>query len=99
MNLDGGAIPIVMNNDREAIQLAVKTVVRVKPENCRIVRIRNTLELAQIQVSEPMLAEVRARPEIFQIASPANAFVFDAAGRVAPLPFVHEESTLKTAAR
>jgi hypothetical protein len=99
MNLDGGAIPIVMNNDREAIQLAVKTVVRVKPENCRIVRIRNTLELAQIQVSEPMLAEVRARPEIFQIASPANAFVFDAAGRVAPLPSVHEESTLKTAAR
>jgi hypothetical protein len=99
MNLDGGAIPIVMNNDREAIQLAVKTVGRVKPENCRIVRIRNTLELAQIQVSEPMLAEVRARPEIFQIASPANAFVFDAAGRVAPLPSVHEESTLKTAAR
>lgn len=99
MNLDGGAIPIVMNNDREAIQLAVKTVVRVKPENCRIVRIRNTLELAQIQVSEPMLAEVRARPELFQIASPANAFVFDAAGRVAPLPSVHEESTLKTATR
>lgn len=99
MNLDGGAIPIVMNNDREAIQLAVKTVVRVKPENCRIVRIRNTLELAQIQVSEPMLAEVRARPEVFQIASPANAFTFDAAGRVAPLPSVHDESTLKAAAR
>ncbi|HVY05265.1 MAG TPA: lactate racemase domain-containing protein [Burkholderiales bacterium] len=99
MNLDGGAIPIVMNNDREAIQLAVKTVVRVKPENCRIVRIRNTLELAQIQVSEPMLAEVRAHPEQFQIASPAAPFAFDAEGRVAPLPSAHEESTLKTAVR
>ena len=99
MNLDGGAIPIVMNNDREAIQLAVKTVVRVKPENCRIVRIRNTLELAHIQVSEPLLAEVRTRPEQFQIASPANPFAFDAAGRVTPLPSAHEESTLKTAAR
>ena len=30
MNLDGGAIPMVMNTEQEAIQLAVKTVVRVK---------------------------------------------------------------------
>jgi hypothetical protein len=99
MNLDGGAIPIVMNTEREAIQLAVKTVVRVKPENCRIVRVRNTLELSQIQVSEPLLAEVRARPEHFQIASPAAAFAFDGEGRLAPLPSAHEPSTLATAAR
>ncbi|MEO8158239.1 MAG: lactate racemase domain-containing protein [Betaproteobacteria bacterium] len=99
MNLDGGAIPIVMNTEREAIALAVKTVVRVKPENCRIVRIRNTLELAQIQVSEPLLAEVRARPEQFQIASPAAAFAFDASGRLAPLPSAHDPSTLAAAAR
>jgi hypothetical protein len=99
MNLDGGAIPIVMNTERDAIALAVKTVVRVKPENCRIVRIRNTLELAQIQVSEPLLAEVRARPEQFQIASPAAAFAFDAAGRLAPLLSAHDPSTLAAAAR
>jgi Lactate racemase N-terminal domain len=99
MNLDGGAIPMVMNTEREAIQLAVKTVVRVKPENCRIVRIRNTLDIAQIQVSEPLLAEVRSRPEQFQIASPAAALVFDAEGRLAPLPSAHEPSALAAAAR
>jgi hypothetical protein len=99
MNLDGGAIPIVMNTDQEAIQLAVKTVVRVKPQDCRIVRIRNTLELSAIQVSEPMLAEVRAHPELFQIASPAAALAFDAQGRLAPLPSAHEASTLAAAAR
>ncbi len=99
MNLDGGAIPIVMNTEREAIQLAVKTVVRVKPENCRIVRIRNTLELSRIQVSEPLLGEVRARPEHFQIVSPAASFAFDAQGRLAPLPSAHEPSTLAAAAR
>ncbi len=99
MHLDGGAIPIVMNTEREAIQLAVKTVVRVKPENCRIVRIRNTLDIAQIQVSEPLLAEVRSRPEQFQIASPAAALVFDAEGRLAPLPSAHEPSALAAAAR
>jgi hypothetical protein len=99
MNLDGGAIPIVMNTEREAIQLAVKTVVRVKPENCRIVRIRNTLDIAQIQVSEPLLGEVRSRPEQFQVASPAAAFTFDAEGRLPPLASAHAPSTLAAAAR
>ena len=99
MNLDGGAIPIVMNTEREAIQLAVKTVVRVKPGNCRIVRIRNTLDIAQIQVSEPLLGEVRSRPEHFQITSPAVAFGFDAEGRLPILPSAHEASTLAAAAR
>lgn len=99
MNLDGAAIPIVMNNDREAIQLAVKTVVRVKPQDCRIVRIRNTLELSQIQVSEPMLADVRAHPEQFQIGSPAATWSFDAEGRVTLMPSVHDEPNMAAAAR
>jgi len=85
MNLDGAAIPIIMNSDREAIALAVKTVVRVKPEDCRIVRIRNTLDLGEIEVSEPMLAEVKARPENFRIISPARPFMFDHDGTLAPL--------------
>jgi len=85
MNLDGAAIPLIMNTDHDAIALAVKTVVRVKPEDCRIVRIRNTLDLAEIEVSEPMLAEVKARPECFRIVSPAKTFTFDNAGQLAPL--------------
>ncbi|MGD8477025.1 MAG: hypothetical protein PVI98_07750, partial [Burkholderiales bacterium] len=85
MSLGGAAIPIIMNSDKDAIALAVKTVVRVKPENCRIVRIRNTLNLAEIEVSEPMLAEVKARPEAFRIISPAQPFSFDQDGTLAPL--------------
>lgn len=94
MNLDGAAIPMVMNTDQDAIRLAVKTVVRVKPRDCRIVRIRNTLELAQIQVSEPLLAQVRARPDRFQIAGPAAALAFDANGQIRPLPSGQEPLTL-----
>ena len=99
MNLDGGAIPMVMNTEQEAIQLAVKTVVRVKPQDCRIVRIRNTLELANIQVSEPMLAEVRASGDRLQIAAPPAAFAFDKQGRLAPFPSAHEWSTVAAAVR
>src|SRR5258708_36894975 len=99
MNLDGGAIPMVMNTEREAIQLAVKTVVRVKPRDCRIVRIRNPLDLAPLQVSEPMLAEVRTRPGRFQIASPAAPWVFDPQGGLVPFPAVGEPSALAAGAR
>jgi hypothetical protein len=84
-NLDGAAIPMIMNNDREAIALAVKTVVRVKPHACRIVRIRNTLQLGEILVSEPMLAEVRRQPEKFEVIGEPGALQFDAQGDLAPM--------------
>jgi hypothetical protein len=84
-NLDGAAIPIVMNNDHDAIALAVKTVVRVKPEDCRVVRVRNTLHLSEIEVSAPMLAEVKAQPERFEIVGPTHPWTFDAQGNLAPL--------------
>jgi hypothetical protein len=84
-NLDGAAIPMIMNSDREAIALAVKTVVRVKPQDCRMVRIRNTLQVAEIQVSEPMLAEIAGQPERFELVSGPAPFAFDANGTLAPL--------------
>jgi Lactate racemase N-terminal domain len=82
-NLDGAAIPIVMNTDREAIGLAVKTVVRVKPQDCRIVRIKNTLLLSEIQVSEPLLDLVGRRPDRFEVTSTPAPFAFDANGALA----------------
>jgi hypothetical protein len=84
-NLDGAAIPMIMNDDHDAIALAVKTVVRVKPQDCRIVRIRNTLQLGEIQVSEPMLAEVRAQPDKFEVLGEAAPLQFDSHGALAPL--------------
>lgn len=84
-NLDGAAIPIVMNNDRDAVALAVKTVVRVKPQDCRIVRIRNTLHLSEIEVSEAMLPEVRIRPDAFELLGAPHAWPFDAQGNLPPL--------------
>jgi hypothetical protein len=83
-NLDGAAIPMVMNTDRDAIALAVKTVVRVKPQDCRIVRVKNTLHLSEIQVSEPLLELVRSQPERFHLVSDPAPFAFDANGTLAP---------------
>ena len=99
MNLDGAALPLVMNNDREAIALAVKTVVRTRPQDCRIVHIRNTLDLAEIQVSEPMLAEVKAATERFQIVSPAGPLQFDVNGNLVPLAPSHQRSAAAAGGR
>jgi hypothetical protein len=83
--LDGGVIPMIMNTDEDAIRLAVKTVVRVKPQDCKIVRIRNTLELVDIHVSEPLMAQVRANPAQFSVVGQPEALKFDAKGNLYPM--------------
>jgi hypothetical protein len=90
--LDGGCVPMIMNTDQEAIQLAVKTVVRVKPQDCKVVRIRNTLELTDIHVSEPLLAQVRANPAQFEIVGAPEALRFDTKGNLYPMLARHHEA-------
>lgn len=89
--LDGGAIPIIMNTDQEAIQLAVKTVVRVKPQDTKIVRIANTLEVMDIHVSEPMLPFIKANPSMFEVVGEPAPFKFDAKGTLYPMLGRHHE--------
>jgi hypothetical protein len=81
--LDGAAIPIIMNTEHDAIALAVKSLVRVKPSDARIVRIRNTLELTHIQVSEPLLELARRNPQQFEILGGPAPFKFDGEGKLA----------------
>jgi hypothetical protein len=90
--LDGGMIPMIMNTDQEAIQLAVKTVVRVKPQDCKVVRIRTTLDLMDIHVSEPLLAQVRANPSQFEVVGEPQPLKFDAKGNLYPMLGKHQEA-------
>lgn len=79
--LDGAAVPIIMNTEQEAVQLAVKASLRVKPGGCRILRIKNTLEVADIMVSESMLPEVEAHAKMQALGAPAP-FQFDSEGNL-----------------
>ena len=65
--LDGAAIPLIMNTSEEAIKLAAKTVNRVKLEDLKIVRIKNTLELIHIEISENMLDFVSSSDDNFEV--------------------------------
>ena len=60
--LDGGKIPIPMATGDKAMRLAAKTLNGIDPLNARIVRIKNTLKLGEIFVSESMLEEVNNSP-------------------------------------
>lgn len=79
--LDAGAIPLVMKTEADAIRLAVKTTPRVKPENARIVHIRDTLTLDQIRVSQALLPLVAEDGRLTQIGD-LKPFQFDGAGRL-----------------
>lgn len=75
-------IPIVMANDRYALQLAARTCNAPDPENLRIVRIRNTLLISEIYVSEALLPEVERHPMLEVLSSPAP-ISFDGCGNIA----------------
>jgi hypothetical protein len=68
--LDAGLLPIVMETEKEAICLAIKTVPRVKPEDVRLVRIRDTLSLSEIEVSQALEEEARTHPQLEILSTP-----------------------------
>lgn len=84
--LDGAAIPMIMNTDREAVQLACKTVLRIAPSDTRIVHIANTLEIVDIDVSETLLPYVEANPDRFEIMGEPAPLEFDSDGNLTPMP-------------
>ena len=55
----GGQMP-----DRQVLDAALETVGLVEPENARVLRIRNTLDLGKVLVSEAYLPQVEKRDDL-----------------------------------
>ena len=68
-------------NDRMAIQAAVKTCNILDYTTCRLVRIKDTLHLGEIEISETMLEEARRHPDIEILTEPYE-MKFDAEGNL-----------------
>jgi hypothetical protein len=75
----GGRLPLILDTDREAIELAVGDV---PLDQLRFVRIKDTLHLEELEISEPLLPE--ARRIGLNILGEARTLEFDGAGRVRP---------------
>lgn len=69
--LGGVRIPIVMESDREAIQVCIKSCNEIDKRNPRVVRIPNSLHLEHIMLSEAYLEEAKANPDLTIESEPA----------------------------
>ena len=77
--ISGAKLPLVADTDQQAIAIALRGCARVEPEDAKVVRIRNTLELAEIWMTETMLEQIDAHPNMEVIGEPVAA-QFDADG-------------------
>jgi hypothetical protein len=79
-------IPLHFPSDRECIDLLGATVGKLNPADVTMVWIHNTLELGALALSENLRGEIDANPAL-EIAGPAFAIEFDAAGNLRSHPF------------
>lgn len=61
-------IPLTVADEDQALRVAIKTCRNVTPETVKIVRIKNTLELQYIQVSQSLLEEVAENPNLTRLS-------------------------------
>jgi hypothetical protein len=81
---NGAKVPATYDTDREAVETALSCIGLTAPENARVIRIRNTLVLGEIEVSEAYLPEVATRGDLTPLGDP-RPLGFDAAGTIARL--------------
>lgn len=74
-------LPMVMDNDREAIQLALKSCYNNDTASLRVIHIRDTAHLEDIEISTSLANECRDNPRI-QVTSKPFRWRFDENGNL-----------------
>lgn len=75
-------IPMVMDNDREALQLALCCIPEAEdPANPKVIRIPNTAHIGEIEISEALLPQARENPDIEILTDPYE-LTFDENGNL-----------------
>jgi hypothetical protein len=78
---EGVKIPMILKNDRQAIQACIRTCNQMDYRDARIIRIKNTLCMEEIEISENLLEAVRAHPNMRVLRGPEDV-VFDGNGNL-----------------
>jgi len=81
---NGAKVPATYESDREAIETALSCIGLTPPEKARVIRIKNTLVLGEIEVSEAFLPDVAKRGDLSVQDAPTE-LRFDVAGALRPL--------------
>jgi hypothetical protein len=80
---EAAVTPVHYETDRQVIDAALSTIGLQPPEQSRIVRIQDTLHLAEVDVSETCRSELGGRTDL-EVCESAHELTFDAAGNLLP---------------
>ncbi len=80
---EAAKVPMAFETDREAIEIALGMIGLTSPEQATVVRIKNTLLLAEMDVSEALLPQVKAHDRLSIVSGPAP-LAFDGKGNLPP---------------
>lgn len=78
---DSAKIPMVLDNQKLAIQAAIKTAAGADKDNVKLIRIRDTLHITEIEISEALLEQAKAIPQM-EIVSEPYEWTFDEEGNL-----------------
>lgn len=84
LSLQGAKVPIHFETDEQAIRAALDTLGLADPHAARVVRIRDTLSVEDLEVSEACRPALEGRPDIAWLGSPAP-MEFDPNGNLPPM--------------
>ena len=72
LTLHNAKMPMHFSNDRAALAGLLDSLALPDPAQARVMRIRNTLDLAQLELSEAFAAEVATREDLTALSEPAE---------------------------
>lgn len=81
ISLEKAAVPMHFETDRKAIEVALGSIGLTPSEKSRIVRIKNTLHLDEVEVSEVYEKEIHQKPDL-EILEEPNQMIFDTNGNL-----------------
>jgi hypothetical protein len=89
LHLHLARVPYAFDTDREALEAALGATIAPSPAEARVVWIRDTLSLAELEVSESLLGEARSNPRL-TLSGSAQDIRFDTDGAlVEAFPRLH----------
>ena len=84
ISLEKGAVPMHFENDRQAIEVALDSIGLISPRMSKIVRIKNTLRLEIVGVSEVFMDELQLKDDV-DILTEIEPMGFDDHNNLLPL--------------
>jgi hypothetical protein len=86
MSPEKGRTPLALPTDKEAVDAAFTTIGAIKAEEARVVHIKNTLEIAELYVSESLLGDLDGRDDL-TLLKDLGPLAFDEAGALQRVAF------------